>query len=76
MNTISFVMRWCTTNIIKPVFGSLVVYDLFLIVLFIALRVAVIMLIIAIKKKNKIISLKNKQIENLSNKLKKRFKQK
>lgn len=76
INAINFVMRWFTKNIIKPVFGSLVIFDLLVFIYFVALTTLFVILVIKYKKQKGLIRLKNEQIEDLTNRLKKRERKK
>ena len=73
---INFVMRWFTNNIIKPVFGSLVIFDLLVFIYFVAITTLFVVFIIKYKKGKDLIRVKNEQIENLENRLKKRERKK
>lgn len=73
---INFVMRWFTNNIIKPVFGSLVIFDLLVFIYFVAITTLFVVLVIKYKKGKDLIRVKNEQIENLENRLKKRERKK
>lgn len=73
---INFVMRWFTNNIIKTVFGSLVIFDLLVFIYFVAITTLFVVLVIKYKKGKDLIRVKNEQIENLENRLKKRERKK
>ena len=73
---INFVMRWFTNNIIKPVFGSLVIFDLLVFIYFVAITTLFVVIVIKYKKGKDLIRVKNEQIENLENRLKKRERKK
>lgn len=73
---INFVMRWFTNNIIKPVFGSLVIFDLLVFIYFVAITTLFVILVIKYKKGQYLLRAKNEQIENLENRLKKRERKK
>ena len=73
---INFVMRWFTNNIIRPVFGSLVIFDLLVFIYFVTITTLFVVLVIKYKKKKDLIRVKNEQIEDLENRLKKRERKK
>lgn len=73
---INFVMRWFTNNIIKPIFGSLVIFDLLVFIYFVALTTLFVILVVKYKKGKDLIRAKNEQIEDLENRLKKRERKK
>ncbi len=73
---INFVMRWFTNNIIKPIFGSLVIFDLLVFIYFVAVTTLFVILVIKYKKGKDLLRAKNEQIENLENRLKKRERKK
>lgn len=72
INAINFVMVWFAKNIIRPVFGSLVIFDLLVFIYFVAITTLFVILAIKYKKKKDIITIQNEQIEDLLYKLKKR----
>lgn len=76
LNAINFVMVWFTKNIIRPVFGSLVIFDLLVFIYFVAVTTLFVILVIKYKKKKDLVRVKNEQIEDLTNRLKKRDRKK
>ena len=74
IDAINFVMIWFTKNIIRPVFGSLVIFDLLVFIYFVAITTLFVILVIKYRKKKELIRLQNDQIEDLielTNRLKK-----
>ena len=76
INAINFVMRWFTKNIIRPVFGSLVIFDLLVFIYFVALTTLFVILVIKYIKQKDILASKNELIESLYKKLKTKEKKK
>ena len=73
---INFVMRWFTHNIIKPVFGSFVIFDLLVFIYFVAITTLFVILVIKYKKGKDLLRAKNEQIADLENRLKKKERKK
>ena len=74
LDGINLVMVWFTKNIIKPIFGKQVVFDLIVLIVFVLMIVFIVLLIRKLKQQKALIQLKNKRIDDLVIKLSKKVK--